>query len=246
MDIIAFALGLSIVGSPAAATASLSLSYHGPFATVDYSWSKEAAEVPQLVKLFRAGFEKEKSESIRCGKEESAIRIKTGGMAIRCESSTKITTSGSSERLLVLARQYWAFTGGAHGNGATTPLVWDRRLGKEISSTSLFLPGGGYQAVFKAPYCRALDRERKKRRGDDYQPGMVTEFDTCPKFSELALIPGSSSPGLKLDTMHLIAAPYVAGPYVEGEYDIALPVTKRLIATIKPEYRSSFQVQRAQ
>ena len=64
---------------------------------------------------------------------------------------------------------------------------------------------------------------------------MVPEFDACPKFSELSLIP-SGSP--RLNTIHLIAGAYTAGPYAEGEYDIPLPVTARLIAALKPEFRA--------
>ena len=65
----------------------------------------------------------------------------------------------------------------------------------------------------------------------------MPEFDSCPKFSELALIPAVSKHRGRFDTIHLIAAPYTAGPYAEGDYDIALPVTGRLVAALKPEYR---------
>lgn len=114
-----------------------------------------------------------------------------GGEAIACSSSTSIKTSGQSARLLSLAREHWAFTGGAHGNGATTGILWDRGLNKEISFDSLFLSPAGLTQL-RAPYCRALDAERKKRRGPDYEKGTITEFDTCPKFSDLALIAADS------------------------------------------------------
>ena len=98
--------------------------------------------------------------------------------------------------------------------------------------------------MLRDPYCRALAAERKKRRGGDNEPSPVPEFDACPKLSELALIPADSSHRGRFDTIHLIAAPYTAGPYSEGDYDIALPVTGRLVAALKPEYRDSFAAQR--
>lgn len=213
------------------------------YAEVDFSWSKEAGAVPALVRQFRTTLTRAQAETLRCGKEESAIRIKMGGEAIACSSSTSIKTSGQSARLLSLAREHWAFTGGAHGNGATTGILWDGGLNKEISFDSLFLSPAGLTQL-RAPYCRALDAERKKRRGPDYEKGTITEFDTCPKFSDLALIAADSGHDGRFDQIQLIAAPYLAGSYAEGEYDIALPVTRQLIAAMKPEYRASFEAQR--
>src|SRR6476661_8397344 len=103
-----------------------------------------------------------------------------GGASIACWRYTKITTRGQSVRLLSLARAYWAFTGGAHGNGATTGLLWDRARQKQIGTGTL-LSAAGY-AQLRGPYCRALDAERKKRRGSDYRKSAITEFDSCPKF----------------------------------------------------------------
>jgi hypothetical protein len=98
--------------------------------------------------------------------------------------------------------------------------------------------------LLRQPYCKALDAERNKRRGPDYTPGSIAEFDSCPKLLDLALIPSSSVDGGKFDQIHLIAAPYQVGSYAEGEFDIALPVSARLIAAMKPRYRASFSAQR--
>lgn len=218
--------------------------YKTRYAEVDFSWSTEAAAVPQLVKRFKAELAGERSRSIQCGKAETDVRVRAGSEGIACSSSTKITTSGQTSRLLSLSRAYWAFTGGAHGNGGTTALLWDRQRAKQIDFASLFLSRNGYATVIRTPYCRALERERKNRRGEGYQPGSVHEFDACPQFSDLALIPADSTRRGRFDRIHLIAAPYTAGSFAEGEYDIALPITPRLIAALKPEYRASFEPQR--
>lgn len=212
------------------------------YADVEFSYPTEAAAVPALVRRFRADLAQAGRETVACGKEESDIRNNGDGETIACSSITKYTTSGQTPRLLSLAKSYYAFTGGAHGNGGTTPLLWDRRLGREVKFATLFRRSDGYAAALRTPYCRALAAERKKRRGPDYQPSsIVPEFDACPKFSDLSLIPSGSG---RFRQVHVIAAPYVAGPYAEGEYDIALPVTPALIAALKPEYRSSYAAQR--
>ena len=229
---------IALLATAAAGAKPFSYESKTRYAEVDFAYSAEAAAVPALVKRFKSDLARERTQSIACGKAETEVRVKSGSEGIACSSSTGITTSGQTARLLSLARAYYAFTGGAHGNGGTTPLLWDRRLGKEIKFASLFSTPNGYASVLRDPYCRALNAERKKRRGPDYQPSsMVPEFDACPKFSELSLIP-SGSP--RLNTIHLIAGAYTAGPYAEGEYDIPLPVTARLIAALKPEFRDSF------
>jgi hypothetical protein len=213
--------------------------YKSKYAHVDFSWSTEAGAVPALAKRFRADLAKQKADTIDGGKMEFQFH------PIGWESSTKIITSGQSPRLLSLSRVYWAFTGGAHGNGRTTGLLWDRKLAREIAFTSLFSSASSYGPVLRGPYCRALDRERRKRRGGDGKlNGGVGEFDSCPKFSDLAIIPADSRRDGRFDQIHLIAPPYLAGPYAEGDYDITIPVDRQLIRLMKAEYRSSFEPQR--
>jgi hypothetical protein len=224
----------------AAHAAPFATSYKTRFADVDFSWSAEAAAVPALVRRFKGELAHEKTATIQCGKTETEVRVKSGSEGIACSSSTAIKTEGETPRLLSMSRAYYAFTGGAHGNGATTGLLWDRRLGKEIQFDALFASAKAYGAMLRAPYCRALDKERRKRRGPDYQPGSIAEFDSCPKLSDLALIPADPKQRGRFDRIHLIAAPYLAGPYAEGDYDIELPVSRALIAAMKPEYRGSF------
>lgn len=219
--------------------------YKTKYAEIEYSWSAEAAAIPVLARRLRAELASEKAKTIRGGKEEFAIREDSGGPGVGWQSITRITTSGETSRLLSLSRQYYAFTGGAHGNGATTGLLWDRTLAKEIKFTSLFSSPNRYVQVLRGPYCRALDVERKKRRGGNGKLGNgISEFDACPKLSDLAMIPSSSGRHSLFVNLHLIAAPYLAGPYAEGDYDIVLPIRPQLIQLMKPQYRGSFEAQR--
>jgi hypothetical protein len=244
--ILVYALALTLaatMGPPAAHARPSGYTYKNKYAEFEFSWSTEAAAVPALAARLRSELAREKARTIRGGREEYAIREQSGSPGVGWQSVTKITTSGETPRLLSLSRQYYAFTGGAHGNGATTGLLWDRKLGKEIKFSYLFSSPTHYLQLLRTPYCRALDKERKKRRGPDYQPGSVPEFDSCPKLSDLALVAAASKRGGKLNEIHLLAAPYEAGSYAEGEYDIVLPVTRQLIAALKPQYRGSFEAQ---
>ncbi len=243
MKRVALLLALPLLVAAAADARPFAYMSKTRFAEVDFTYSAEAAAIPALVKRFRADLARERTRTAACGREETKIRVESGSEGIACASTTGITTSGQTPRLLSLASAYWAFTGGAHGNGSTSLLLWDRHAGKEIAFDSLFAARDGYTKALRDPYCRALAAERKERRGDDYEPGGVPEFDVCPEFSELAVIPADSRHRGRFDTIHLIAAPYTAGPYAEGEYDIVLPVTGRLVAALKPVYRDSFVAQ---
>src|SRR4051812_22734888 len=135
-------VALMLLGAGSAQARPFKYAYKSKYAQFDFSWSSEAAAVPALVKRFHAELRKAKADTIDGGKQESEFRPGIGW-----ESSTKITTSGQSPPLLSLSRTYWAFTGGAHGNGRTTGLLWDRRLGEEISFASLFTSPSSYGPV---------------------------------------------------------------------------------------------------
>lgn len=219
---------------PAATAKPFSSSAKGDFCEFEFSWSSEAAAVPALVARLRSELARQKARTIKGGLSDYSMH------RIGWQSLTRFTTSGQTPRLLSLAREYWAFTGGAHGNGATTGLLWDRRLGREIPFASLFSNAMAEAAILQAPYCKALDRQRAEKRGGKAKLDSLPEFDSCPDLKHLAIIPASLTSGGKLVEIHLVAAPYTAGPYSEGEYDTVIPVSRRLIAALKPQYRSSF------
>lgn len=56
---------------------------------------------------------------------------------------------------------------------------------------------------------------------------------------ESTIILGSSN-GQQFDRIGVLIAPYQAGPYSEGDYEVTLPVTRAVLAALKPQYRSVF------
>jgi hypothetical protein len=146
------------------------------------------------------------------------------------------TVTGNSFSLLSLVSRTESFTGGAHGNQGSSALLWDEKRDAAIELDRLF---GGSAALWKSiqpEYCRKLVAERQ-RRG-------ITAATTCPKRSELTIVPVDSDFDYHFDSLRIIADPYVAGSYAEGFYIIALPMTQTLLNRIDPAYRESFEVQR--
>ena len=206
-----------------------------------YAWPREAAAVPALSRQFHA-------EAQRAYRQALAIAAGDQKLAKQQKRdynpefySKQWTTAGQSQRLLSLQYELGSYTGGAHPNTSYGAMLWDRRAGKPINVTDLFLRSNAFSALTRARYCAALDAERDKRRQGEKLEG---EFAECPKYRDLAIAPLDKNKDGRFDTIDFVASPYTAGPYVEGEYAISLPVTSQLIAAIKPEYRSAFARQR--
>jgi Deacetylase PdaC len=205
-----------------------------------FEWSSEAAAIPALNKEFRTKMEKAFKRATANAAEDakSAKDMKRDFHAHFYNEAW--TAAGQSARLLSLQGQIGTFTGGAHPNSTDAALLWDRALNRKIEMTGLFTSTAGFETVTRQAYCRALDAERKRRRqGEDL--GAV--FGECPKYSDLAIAPKDKNRDGRFDTIEFIASPYVAGPYVEGDYEIDLPVTRRLMMALKPAYRASFKAQ---
>ena len=49
---------------------------------------------------------------------------------------------------------------------------------------------------------------------------------------------------MAFDRVGFLIDPYTAGPYAEGTYEVTLPVTRAILAAVKPEYAESFTATR--
>lgn len=144
---------------------------------------------------------------------------------------------------LSLLGDAYEFSGGAHGNTNTTPLLWDKAAGRRRDPLSLFVSKEAFDGALGQAYCAALNKERAKRRETPVDPGSGDEFDKCLAPSEVTVLLGSSDKR-HFNRIGLIADPYAAGPYVEGSYEVTLPVSDALLKAVKPEYRGAFTIGR--
>jgi hypothetical protein len=206
-----------------------------------YEWSSEAAAVPALNRRLQAEAAKAYREALANANQDQLLAKQQKRDYNPEFYSMSWTTAGQSPRLLSLQNELGTFIGGAHPNSNNGALLWDRRLNQQVSVDALFLQRQAFNALTRVRYCALLNAERKKRRQGEMLGG---DFDQCPKYSELAITPSDKDKDGLFDTIAFVASPYVAGPYVEGEYEIGVPVTRQLIAGMKPAYRVSFAAQR--
>ena len=207
--------------------------------TFKYSWSKEAAAVPQLVERFTKDMEKQKAETISTATEDRDERKKQDFPFNPYDTQKSYETAGQSDRLLSLELGVYAFTGGAHGSSGSGSLLWERQLKREVSIQDLLQPGQSWTGAIRQPFCTLLNREREKRRGEPVKPDDM--FGDCPKYGDVTVLLADDDKNGRFDHIHVIADQYVAGPYAEGPYEISLPITAAMIERLKLEYRASFE-----
>ena len=212
-----------------------------PLLEFTYEWPAEAVAIPALdLRLYKAA----KAALAKAQQYAAEDKKLTADQKRDFDGhyySMMWSTSGQSIRLVSLEGAYEAYTGGAHPSHGSEVLLWDRQLNRPVDMNALFSKAGAFAAITRTAYCKALNAEREQRRDGEKLDG---DFGACPRYAELEIAPFDNNKNGRFDRIHFVADEYVAGPYVEGPYETPLPVTAQLIAALKPEYRSSFEVYR--
>lgn len=202
-----------------------------------YSWPKQVAAIPALVTRFTA--ERDKLLAEQRADWDEALREFAGSDCTGCvnrDYAMQWDVVANLPRFLSLSGAWSAYTGGAHGNYAWQALVWDREAKKAFDPKSMFTSPDALQGALGPAWCKALKVERVKK-------GMAPEDEDgifpCPPIADLTVLVGSSD-RKSFNRIGLIADPYVAGSYAEGEYEVTLPVTAKVLAAVKPAYRTAF------
>ncbi len=128
------------------------------------------------------------------------------------EAVKQMRVTLESPRLVCVAFQDWSFTGGAHGNGATTYFIFDRQTGGAFDPHKILRPDH-HQAV-----TTLIRRELRKARGlrpsEPLSKADIWEEDVKSAAAELH--PGPDGLGFHFNA-------YSIGPFVIGETDITVP-----------------------
>jgi hypothetical protein len=228
--------------SAGAHASAVKIERDSPVLKFTYEWPAAAVAIRKLDRRFRVEAAKEYRRHLKLGREDKATYQQQQRGSVTDEYFKRWTTAGETPRLLSLQYQHSTYTGGAHPNGEAGALLWDRKLDREIAVSSLFRHPTAFAKLTRPVYCKGLDDERQKRR-KDWKPDLP-DFNACPPYADLAISPLDKSKDGRFDAIAFVASPYEAGPYAEGEYTIEVPVTSKLIAAIRPEYRNSFELQR--
>ncbi|MFD2580457.1 PdaC/SigV domain-containing protein [Novosphingobium colocasiae] len=144
---------------------------------------------------------------------------------------------------LSLSAEIATYTGGAHGMAVPDTLLWDKSAGAARQPLDLFTSKEALRSATQSAFCAALDKERAKRRGAPVDRASGEMFTECIDPVAQTVILGSSN-HRTFDRIGFLIAPYEAGPYAEGSYEVTLPVSDKVMAALKPQYRGAFSVLR--
>jgi hypothetical protein len=206
-----------------------------------YEWPQKAQTIKGLHAYLKADLEKAFRQASADAADDQSI-AHTKSYPFRQHSySMSWDSEGEADRFISLEGDLAWDSNGAHPNSSTKALLWDRHSDRKAAVSDIFSNDGAFAEQTRKAYCKALDAERARRREGEKLEG---EFAQCPAYKELAILLVDRNHDHRFDHILFVAPPYVAGPYVEGQYEISLPVTARLVAAMKPDYRSSFQPQR--
>jgi hypothetical protein len=207
----------------------------------EYKYPAAAAAIPALKKHFDAELDTRRRDLTKDATEARAA-AKTGGYPFHAYGYwVEWRTVADLPGWLSLSAEISTYTGGAHPNHWFDALVWDKQAGKRLDPAAMFTSKTALSRAIKAPFCRALDAQRREKRGGDGKlGGGIGEFDQCIDPLENATLLLGSSNGKAFNRIGLLVPPYNAGPYAEGSYEVTLPVTAAVLATVRPEYRATF------
>lgn len=210
--------------------------------TLEYSWPAEASAIPVLNALLerdlasrRAKLAADAAEG-RDGAKQDGYPYRPYGLWVAWQVVRE------TPDWLSLSAEVSTYTGGAHPNHWFDAILWDKRAGVRRKALDLFVSKAALSAAIRQDFCKALDREREEKRGE---PVKRTEdfFGACLDPVDYTVILGSSN-RTAFNRIGVLVPPYEAGPYAEGSYEVTLPVTPAVLATVKPQYRASFAVMR--
>ncbi len=206
-----------------------------------YSYPAEAAAIPALRDGLEASLASTSAELAATAKDARA-EAKASGYPYNPHSASsawKVVTDLPG--WLSLSALVGGYTGGAHPNYGYDALLWDKAANQRRAAADLFTSKAALKAAVLKPFCAQLTQERAKKRAGQDIGDPSDMFNQCIDPLEQAIILGSE--GRKgFDRIGFLIAPYNAGPYAEGSYEVTLPVSAAVLASVKPQYRAAFVV----
>jgi Deacetylase PdaC len=220
----------------------------GPGYEADFTYPAHLKSIPALnnyMKKEQADLFQETKAAAKDVEELISERIKSGDNMAVIDRQQNWQTIANLPGYVSLSVSWYTYDGGAHGLYGTGAKIWDKKAGKAVDPISLFVSKKAFDAEIQTRFCDKLDSERSSRRdGEKVDRSKADDWtQACPTPSDYVVLIGSSN-GKTFDRMAVYVGPYGAGPYSEGAYEIDMPMTAKLVAAVKPQYRNAFSVKK--
>lgn len=202
---------------------------------INWRWrvAPEAATAPALLASMRSAALKDAAKAKADAARDAVEAKKSGYPFRRYESLADWTLAADTPRLLALAGEIYAFTGGAHGNTGYAVRIWDKVAKRSIGIDALFTDWPRARKLLEPAFCAALLEEQTRRLGA--KP--TSDMNACPNLAEQPIVPfGGLAP--QASQFRVLVGPYVAGSYAEGSYLITVPWPDAVRPLVKPAFRA--------
>jgi hypothetical protein len=225
--------------SPAGAVSARKVSEDNDLYTFDYAYPAAAAAIPSLKSYLDADLDKQKEELVTNATADKKEAEKNGYpyRTYSRGSDWKVVTD--TPGWLSMSSMVSTYTGGAHPNYWFDTILWDKQANQRREPKDLFTSKEALAKAIQPEFCRQIDKQRAEKRGEPVKRGSDDPFAECLNPTDYVVILGSSN-GKAFDRIGVLVPPYEAGPYAEGKYEATIPVNAAIMATVKPEFRSSF------
>ena len=231
--------GSASASASASAGGALKVSEKNDVYGFDYSFPAAAGNIPDLRALLVKRMDTAKKEHVANAIDGRADADKNHYPFNPYEYTTSWEVVADLPDWLSLSAQHWEFTGGAHGNSTFDALLWDKRANTMREPLSLFVSAKALEEAVQNDLCAMLDKQRADKRGAPVKRDQSDWMNACIGLDSTTVILGSSN-RRTFDRIGFLIPPYNAGPYAEGSYEVTLPVTQAVLATVKPEFRGAF------
>lgn len=227
--------------SQAATNAGRSVDVSNDLYAFSYSYPDASGAIPGLKTLLDEQLEDARAQLASSSRDDRKAAQKEGFPYNQHSYGAKWDVVTDLPGWLSLSAEVDTYSGGAHGMSNFNSLLWDRRAEVVRKPRDLFTSADALRGAIRDPFCDALDKERAKRRGEPVDRDSGQMFTECIDPLAQTLILGSSN-HQTFDRIGILVAPYEAGPYAEGTYEVTLPVTGKVMAILKPQYRTGFSI----
>lgn len=205
-----------------------------------YAYPAAAAAIPALRDLLDKDLARQKADLIRDAREGQKDAKESGYPFHAYSHSTDWQVVSDLPGWLSLSTILGYYSGGAHPNYVYDTILWDKAANKRRAPIDLFVSKAALSRAIRADFCTALNQQRSQKRGEPVAAGSTEMFEDCIDPVASTVILGSAGKQ-GFDRIGVLVPPYEAGPYAEGSYEVTLPVTKSVLAVVRPEFRDAFR-----
>ena len=165
------------------------------------------------------------TDYIEENKDATDAEVKESATAYSIDESDKLLIMFQTSRLVTLAFDNYAYTGGAHGNYGSEFKVLDLTNNKVLELHDILTDDG--IATLQPKLEVSFRKQFNLRAGDSLTEGGLFENKIEP--NDNICVTGSG--------LEFVYNPYEIGPYVMGEIDIFIPFTE-LTQYLKPDFKN--------